>query len=133
MLVIDLGANSLDLTHLASFGGIMEVVSAHRDTSVGVRKLDDVVAGHFAADFKRKTRMDLSENARARTKLRHASETVKRALSSTPTAACTIESLHEGADLQSNLNRMMFETISCTYFALVEHVCMECVCLYVYV
>lgn len=116
-MVIDLGASSLHLTLLGSFGGVYEVIAAASDATRGCTRLDHVISIHLAAEFKKKSRMDVSDNARARAKLVSASEGAKRALSSSGTALCSIESLHEGMDLQVSLNRQLFDVLASSYYS----------------
>jgi hypothetical protein len=48
---------------------------------------------------------------------RLAAEQTKRSLSQSPTAPISIESLHEGEDLRSNINRPMYDTLTAPLLA----------------
>jgi len=66
----------------------------------------------MSEEFKRKTKMDISDDKRALAKLKHAAEQTKRILSQKDIAPCFVESLYEGADLNSVVNRGRFEGMS---------------------
>lgn len=64
---------------------------------------------YCVAEFKRKTRIDLTGNARALRRLRTACERAKRTLSSATQATVEIDSLAEGNDFQTTITRAKFE------------------------
>lgn len=65
---------------------------------------------YFAAEFKRKNdNLDLTQSARAMTRLRHNSEKAKVVLSAAPTAPIEIDAVYEGVDLFSSISRAKFE------------------------
>jgi endoplasmic reticulum chaperone BiP len=57
-------------------------------------------------------RIDISDNARAKQKLRREAERAKRALSSQHQVRLEIESLAEGVDLSEPLTRARFEELN---------------------
>ena len=63
----------------------------------------------MAEEFKRKMRMDITDDTRALSKLKYAAEQTKRILSQKDIAPCFVESLYEGADLNSVVNRGRFD------------------------
>ncbi|ORX64665.1 HSP70-domain-containing protein, partial [Basidiobolus meristosporus CBS 931.73] len=111
VLVADLGGHNLDLTLLAARGGVYTVLGSGQDHELGGKNFDEALVNHFAAEFKRKNNIDISSNKRALNKLRAACEITKRTLSSAASAPCSVESLAEGLDFHSNINRMRFEML----------------------
>lgn len=71
--------------------------------------IDNRLVKHFADEFKRKHKKDLSENARAIKRLKTACERAKRTLSSTTTATIELDSLYDGIDFASSISRARFD------------------------
>lgn len=71
---------------------------------------------HFVAEFKLKTRKDLTTSDRAMRRLRSACERAKIALSSSTRATVEIDSLFEGIDFNSSITRARFEDLCGDYF-----------------
>ncbi|KAJ2639570.1 hypothetical protein GGF44_002662, partial [Coemansia sp. RSA 1694] len=83
--------------------------------------IDDVLVRHFAGEFTRANGVDVMGNARAVRKLRQAVEGTKRTLSSATTAPCAVESLADGIDFNSSVNRTRFDILCArTYAPLLE-------------
>jgi heat shock protein 1/8 len=68
------------------------------------------------AEFKRKSKLDISDSPRALRRLRTACERAKRTLSSATQAQIEIDSLHEGVDFQATLTRAKFESLCEPFF-----------------
>lgn len=77
---------------------------------------DDRLVNHFAAEFKRKHKKDISGNARALRRLRTACERAKRTLSSTTQTTIEIDSLFEGIDFYATITRARFEELCIDLF-----------------
>jgi heat shock protein 1/8 len=71
---------------------------------------------YFADEFKRKHKVDLSQNDRALRRLRTACERAKRTLSSQTVATIEIDSLCNGIDLSTSLTRAKLEDLCGDYF-----------------
>lgn len=67
--------------------------------------IDNRLVKHFAEEFKRKHKKDLSDNSRALKRLKTSCERVKRSLSSAATATIELDSLYEGIDFASSISR----------------------------
>lgn len=65
----------------------------------------------LAAEFKRKHKLDISDDARALRRLRSACERAKRTLSSVTQTTVEVDSLYQGTDFQANITRARFEEI----------------------
>eukprot|EP00160_Parvularia_atlantis_P020373 Unigene8422_Nuclearia_a/m.25779 Unigene8422_Nuclearia_a/g.25779 ORF Unigene8422_Nuclearia_a/g.25779 Unigene8422_Nuclearia_a/m.25779 type:complete len:505 (-) Unigene8422_Nuclearia_a:62-1576(-) len=110
VVVVDV-ASSVSVSVLESHGGIFQLVKHHVEPSVGSRDFDDKLVNHFSTEFKRKTKHDIADSAKALTKLRLAAEMTKRTLSQSSTSPISVESLHEGEDLRSNIDRKMYDVL----------------------
>lgn len=77
---------------------------------------DNILVSHFANEFKRKHKKDLTGNDRALKRLRIAAERAKRTLSSSTSTNLHIDSLFEGIDFDSTITRARFEDLCSGYF-----------------
>jgi L1 cell adhesion molecule like protein len=91
--------------------GIFEVKSTAGDTHLGGEDFDNRLVNHFVAEFKRKSKKDLTSNARALRRLRTACERAKRTLSSSAQTSIEIDSLYEGIDFYTSITRARFEEL----------------------
>ena len=105
-----------DLTILSIDGGIFEVKATAGDSRLGGEDFDNRLVQHFAQEFKRKNRIDLTTNKRAMRRLKTACENVKKNLSSSTQASIEIDSLHDGIDFISNITRARFEELCSDLF-----------------
>lgn len=92
--------------------GVFEVQSTNGDTHLGGEDFDQRVMKYFIKLIKKKYDVDISDNARAKQKLRREAERAKRALSSQHQVRLEIESLAEGIDLSEPLTRARFEELN---------------------
>jgi molecular chaperone DnaK (HSP70) len=74
--------------------------------------LDKVLMDHFAKEFIKWNTTDPRENQRSLAKLKWEAEACKKALSIGTNASFSVESLAEGADFASTINRLRYETIA---------------------
>merc|ERR1711871_1484620 len=116
VLIFDLGGGTFDVSVLTMEGGVFEVKATAGDTHLGGEDFDNRMVDHFAAEFKRKTRKDITGNQRALRRLRTACERAKRTLSSSTQATIEIDSLHEGLDFNSVITRARFEDLNMDFF-----------------
>ncbi|ORZ06463.1 heat shock protein 70 family [Absidia repens] len=122
VVVCDLGGHSFDVTVMTVRSGIYSVIATAHDTKLGGVSFDDMLIKHFSAEFKKKTKVDLTGNAKALAKLRGAVEVTKKMLSSASSAPCFVESLADGLDFHGTVNRMRFEILSNSVFAKLQDV-----------
>ncbi|XP_055611825.1 heat shock 70 kDa protein cognate 4 [Uranotaenia lowii] len=116
VLIFDLGGGTFDVSILSIDDGIFEVKSTAGDTHLGGEDFDNRLVNHFAQEFKRKHRKDLSSNKRALRRLRTACERAKRTLSSSTQASIEIDSLFEGTDFYTSITRARFEELNADLF-----------------
>lgn len=111
ILVYDLGGGTFDVSIFNICGNVFEVKATAGDTHLGGEDFDNVVMEAMAADFKRKTDVDISDNKKALRKLRTACERAKRQLSSATIATIEIDSLCDGVDFVGKLSRARFDDL----------------------
>lgn len=113
VVVADLGGSRSDVAVIASRGGLYTILSTVHDYEFHGLALDKVLMDHFAKEFMKKNKdVDPREDARGLAKLKAESENAKKALSIGTNASFSVESLAEGIDFQSTINRLRYETIA---------------------
>jgi len=111
VLIFDLGGGTFDVSLLTIEDGMFEVKATAGDTHLGGEDFDDRLVKHFAAEFKRKHKADISGNPRALRRLRTACERAKRTLSAASQTTIEIDSLYEGMDFFTSITRARFEEL----------------------
>ena len=76
--------------------GVFEVKATAGDTHLGGEDFDNLLVNHFAQEFKRKHKSDITKSNRAMRRLRTQCERAKRTLSAAARADIEIDSLYEG-------------------------------------
>ena len=67
--VFDMGGGTLDVSILCIEQGVIEVMATRGDTHLGGQDIDELLVNHCIADFKTKTNIDVTNNARAKARL----------------------------------------------------------------
>lgn len=116
ILIYDLGGGTFDVSILNICDKVFEVKATAGDSHLGGEDFDDLMMQKFAAEFKRKNKIDISGNKRALRRLRTACERAKRTLSSATHASIEIDSLAEGIDFVANISRIRFEDMCADLF-----------------
>ena len=111
VLIFDLGGGTFDVSLLSIDDGIFEVKATAGDTHLGGEDFDSRMVDHFITEFKRKNKIDISDNNRALRRLRTACERAKRTLSSSTNASIEIDSLSDGIDFYTSITRAKFESL----------------------
>ncbi|KAL8795142.1 MAG: hypothetical protein Q9182_007562 [Xanthomendoza sp. 2 TL-2023] len=119
IVVADLGGTRSDIAIIASRGGMYSILSTAHDYSLGGVQLDTVLIDHFAKEFlkKNKSSTDPRSSPRSLAKLKLEAEATKRALSIGATASLSVESLSDGLDFSSTINRTRYEMLAAKVFA----------------
>ena len=112
VLIFDLGGGTFDVSILTIDEGVFEVMSTAGDTHLGGEDFDSRMVNHFAQEFQRKHKKNISSNKRALRRLRTVCESAKRTLSSSSQANIEIDSLFEGIDFYSTITRARFEELN---------------------
>ena len=105
-----------DITVLSVGEGIFEVKATAGDCHLGGEDFDNRLVHHFAQEFKRKHKQDITNNKRAMRRLKSSCENVKKNLSSSTQASIEIDSLHEGIDFTASITRARFEELCSDLF-----------------
>ena len=116
VLIFDLGGGTFDVSLLHIAGGVYTVKSTSGNTHLGGQDFDTNLLEHFKTDFKKKTGLDISGDARALRRLRTAAERAKRTLSSVTQTTVEVDSLFEGEDFEASITRARFEDINAAMF-----------------
>jgi L1 cell adhesion molecule like protein len=116
ILVFDCGGGTHDVSLLNLSDGIFEVKATAGDCHLGGEDLDMLLVDHCMQEFKRKHRVDLSNEKRAKRRLHAACERAKRTLSSSTTATIEIDSLYQGIDYTTVITRARFEDLASDFF-----------------
>jgi molecular chaperone DnaK (HSP70) len=119
VVVVDLGGIRSDIAVIASRGGIYTILATAHDYDVSGAQLDKVLIDFFAKEFlkKNKSAADPRQNARSLAKLTAESEAVKKALSLGSSASFSVESLSDGLDFTTTINRTRYELLANKMFA----------------
>ncbi|RMZ85227.1 hypothetical protein DV738_g190, partial [Chaetothyriales sp. CBS 135597] len=117
VLIYDLGGGTFDVSLLNIQGGVFTVKATAGDTHLGGQDFDTNLLEHFKKEFQRKTKKDLSGDARALRRLRTACERAKRTLSNGTSTTVEIDSLFDGEDFQAQITRARFEDLNAKIFS----------------
>ena len=117
VVVADLGGTRSDIAIIAARGGMYSILATAHDYEFNGSKLDQVLIDHFAKEFIKKHKTDPRENARSLAKLKMEAEATKKALSLGANASISIESLAEGIDFTSTINRTRYDLLASKIFA----------------
>ena len=112
VVVADLGGTRSDVAVIASRGGMYTILATAHDYEFAGVHLDKVLQDHFSKEFIKWNSIDPRENARSLAKLKLEAEATKKALSIGTNANFSVESLAEGIDFSSTINRLRYETIA---------------------
>ena len=116
VLVFDLGGGTFDVSVLTIEDGFFEVKLATGDTHLGGADFDNRMVNHFIQEFKRKFKKDITGNRRALCRLRSACQNAKHLLSNISEANIEIDSIFEGIDFYTRINRARFEELNADLF-----------------
>lgn len=116
VLIFDLGGGTFDVSLLTIDEGVFEVKATAGDTHLGGEDFDNKLVQYCAADFLKKTRIDLRGDKRAMRRLRTQCENAKRILSSSSQTTIEIDALKDGEDMSMVITRAKFEELCMGYF-----------------
>jgi L1 cell adhesion molecule like protein len=116
VMIYDLGGGTFDVSLLNIQGGVFTVKATAGDTHLGGQDFDTNLLDHFKKEFQRKTKKDLSGDARALRRLRTACERAKRTLSNGTQTTIEIDSLFDGEDFNAQITRARFEDLNAKAF-----------------
>jgi heat shock 70kDa protein 1/2/6/8 len=111
ILIVDIGARTLDIVLVWAQEGLLEVLSTAGDSCLGGVDFDNRILNHLVQEFKRKHNMDITSNPRALRRLRVACQAAKHELSTRVKTEIEVDALLEGIDFKSTLTRARFEEL----------------------
>lgn len=117
VVVADIGATRTDISVISVRGGLFTILAIQHDYSLGGTMLDDVLVDHFGKEFLKKHKIDITGNTRALAKMKAQCEVTKKTLSASSSATVSVESLADGLDFHSSINRIRYETLGRKVFA----------------
>lgn len=117
VVVADLGGTRSDVAVIASRGGMYSILATAHDYELGGVQLDEVLVDHFAKELMKKNKTDPRQNTRSLAKLKLEAEATKKALSLGGSAVLSIESLADGVDFSSTINRTRYELLAGKVFS----------------
>ncbi|KAJ1615314.1 mitochondrial heat shock protein HSP70 [Cryptosporidium canis] len=113
--VYDLGGGTFDISILEILGGVFEVKATNGNTSLGGEDFDQRILNYLIKEFKRTQGIDLSRDKLALQRLREASETAKKELSSKSQVEVNLPFITADArgpkHLQIKLSRAKYEEL----------------------
>ncbi|KAG1768777.1 heat shock cognate 70 [Suillus placidus] len=123
ILVISLGAGSLDVAFVEISERIVAVDTVAGDCHLGGEDFDDRLVCHFVQEFWSQHKKDISSDPHALWRLRAECERAKRTLSSATRADIAVDYLHDGINFYSSITRVEFEALCSDLFdRVLDHV-----------
>jgi len=110
VLVYDLGASKATVTVLSVSSGCYKVLGSVSDSNLGGKVMDEMLVALLVKEFKKKSKMDITNEARAIAKLKAAASGAKHILSARATTTVAVESLFEGADFRGDITKGKFDS-----------------------
>ena len=107
---------TFDVSLLTLDDGVFEVRATAGHPHLGGEDFDNLMMEWAADEFKRKSKIDITGNARAQRRLRTACERAKRILSSSTQATIEVEALADGVDFSLVATRAKFESLCDSMF-----------------
>lgn len=109
ILICDLGTNSSDISIVEINEGIYKVISTSGSLYAAGVEFDRNLTDYCMKEFKKKNKIDISNNVKAKNRLKLACEQAKKNLSSQLSTDINIDSLAEGVDFNITISRAKFE------------------------
>merc|ERR1712166_443919 len=116
VLIFDLGGGTFDVSLLSIEDGIFEVKATNGHTHLGGGDFDNRLVDFCMAEFKKKSKIDISTNNRSLRRLRTQCEKAKRTLSAAHQTTIECETLDQGEDFSFTLSRAKFEELCIDLF-----------------
>jgi molecular chaperone DnaK len=112
ILVFSFGGGTHDVTIMDFGGGVFQVLATSGDTKTGGADIDNAVVGHLIDEFKRQTRIDLTTDKMAMTRLKEAAEKAKIELSTLVTTDVDLPFIVQDKHLHVALTRAKLEELA---------------------
>ena len=116
ILIVDAGGGTTDISLLTIEDGVIEVKATGGDTHLGGEDIDNKIVNYVIEEFKKKYKIDLSDNKKAIRRIKTVSERAKRTLSSSVQTTIELDSIYDGIDLNISLSRAKLESLCSDIF-----------------
>jgi L1 cell adhesion molecule like protein len=116
ILIVDAGGGTTDISLLTIEDGVIEVKATGGDTHLGGEDIDNKIVNYVIEEFKKKYKIDLSDNKKAVRRIKTVSERAKRTLSSSVQTTIELDSIYDGIDLNITLSRAKLESLCSDIF-----------------
>lgn len=116
-VVADFGGIRSDAAVISVRGGILTLLATEHSTTLGGEKLDKSLVDFFAADFQKKFKADAMKTEKSVAKLTAASVITKKTLSNVASSTVSVDSLSDGYDYMSSINRLRLEVVARNVFS----------------
>ena len=100
-----------DVSLLSLEDGVFEVKATAGDTFLGGIDIDNRIINYILEEYKKKNKVDLTNNKKMVNKLKKVAENAKRTLSVSTVANIEVDSFYEGNDLSLQLTRAKLENL----------------------
>ncbi len=116
IMVYDLGGGTFDVSIIEIGEGVIEVLATSGDNHLGGDDFDQRVTTHLVERFRKKTRIDLSKDPSAMSRVREAAEQAKKELSSSENAQINLPYIAQDRNnpvhLEDTLTRAEFNELT---------------------
>ena len=109
IFVFDLGGGTFDVSILKLEHNTFEVLATNGNTHLGGEDFDNQLVKYCIEEFKQEKGIDISNNDKAKRRLKVYCEDLKKALSVNLESNIDIDGLAEGEDFEMSINRSTFE------------------------
>jgi len=116
ILIVDAGGGTTDISLLTIEDGVIEVKATGGDTHLGGEDIDNKIVNYVIDEFKKKHKIDLTDNKKAIRRIKTVSERAKRTLSSSVQTTIELDSIYDGIDLNISLSRAKLESLCSDIF-----------------
>ena len=105
-----------DVSLLTLEDGVFEVKATAGNTHLGGEDVDNRIVDYAVSEFKKKNKIDLSQNVKAMRRLKTIAEKTKKSLSGVISSTIEVDSIQDGIDLNVPLSRAKFESLCADLF-----------------
>ena len=105
-----------DVSLLTLEDGVFEVKATAGNTHLGGEDVDNRIVDYAVSEFKKKNKIDLSQNVKAMRRLKTIAEKTKKSLSGVISSTIEVDSIQDGIDLNVPLSRAKFESLCMDLF-----------------
>ncbi|KAI0465197.1 hypothetical protein LJB42_000421 [Komagataella kurtzmanii] len=116
-VVADFGGVRSDAAVITARGGIFTILATEHNFELGGDQLDAALSEFFAKEFEKKYKANPRKTQRSLAKLKSECITTKKTLSNVQSSTISIDSLSDGFDFHSSINRLRYEVVARDIFS----------------